>query len=96
MTLAASLRPDELWELAGVRIPESDEYETVAGYVLETLGRIPAVGDEVETPHGRLRVERMVGPRIDRLRYLPNDITKDTAFTDTRERMLDEFEEGQR
>lgn len=96
VTLAASLRPDELWELAAVRIPESDEYETVAGYVLEKLGRIPAVGDEVETPHGRLRVERMVGPRIDRLRYLPNDITKDTAFADTRERMMEQFEEGQR
>jgi CBS domain containing-hemolysin-like protein len=94
--LAASLRPDELWELAAVRVPESDDYETVAGYVLETLGRIPAVGDEAETPHGRLRVERMVGPRIDRLRYLPGDLATDPAFAETRERVLDEFEEGQR
>jgi CBS domain containing-hemolysin-like protein len=91
---SAALRPDELWERAGVRVPESDDYETVAGFVLETLGRIPSVGDDVETEHGRLRVERMVGPRIDRLRYLPRDRDTDPAFAGgTRERLLDDFGE---
>ncbi|MFH1730700.1 MAG: transporter associated domain-containing protein, partial [Planctomycetota bacterium] len=29
----------------GVDIPESDEYDTVAGYLCATLGRVPQTGD---------------------------------------------------
>lgn len=76
MTLPADLRPDEVREQTGIEIPESDDYDTIAGYVLLQLGRIPAVGDTVALPGGddegmaTLRVERMDGRRIARLRYL--------------------------
>ena len=33
-------------------IPESSDYDTIAGYAIETLRRIPSVGDEIETPSG--------------------------------------------
>ncbi|MCB1272914.1 MAG: hypothetical protein KDB25_00765, partial [Leucobacter sp.] len=76
MTLPADLRPDEVREQTGIEIPESDDYDTIAGYVLLQLGRIPVVGDAVELPGADhtgsavLRVERMDGRRIARLRYL--------------------------
>ncbi|SDC96174.1 hemolysin family protein [Glycomyces harbinensis] len=91
--LVGSLRPDELWERAGVRIPEGEDYETVAGYVLDVLERIPAPGEEVRIERGRLRVDRLTGSRIDRLRYLPDDKATDPAFGGTRERILESFEQ---
>ncbi|QCR18952.1 hemolysin family protein [Agrococcus sp. SGAir0287] len=64
------LRPDELRERAGVEIPEEGPYETVAGYVVAELGRLPVVGDEVAVDGGVLRVERLDGRRIDRIRWV--------------------------
>ena len=67
----AELRPDELLERTGIKVPDTDEYETLAGFVTDELDRIAEVGDEVELPHGVLRVERVDGNRVDRLRYTP-------------------------
>jgi CBS domain containing-hemolysin-like protein len=66
-----SLRPDELVERTGIKVPVDAEYETVAGFVTDELDRIPEVGDEVEVDHGILRVERVDGHRVDRLRFTP-------------------------
>ncbi|MBA8811944.1 hemolysin family protein [Frigoribacterium faeni] len=67
----ASLRPDELLDRAAVRVPDDGDYETVAGFVAERLDRLPEVGDEVEIETGTLRVERVVGQRLERLRFVP-------------------------
>jgi len=64
------LRPDEVRERIDLTIPENGAYETVAGYVMSELGRIPSVGDEVAVDGGVLRVERMDGRRVDRVRFL--------------------------
>lgn len=62
------LRPDEVSATIGLSIPEDSGYETLAGYVLMELGRIPVPGDEVRTDKALIRVERMHGRRIERLR----------------------------
>ena len=67
----ASLRPDELLERTGIQVPDDGEYETVAGFVTDELDRIPEVGDEVQVDHGTLRVDRVEGHRVDRLRFTP-------------------------
>lgn len=68
----ADLRPDELLDQIGIEVPEDPEYDTVAGFVLIDLGRLPQVGDSVALPDGgKLTVVRMDGRRIDRLRYNP-------------------------
>ena len=64
-------RPDELLEKLAVKVPEDGSYETVAGYLMAQLGRVAAVGDEVQIDGGTLRVERMDGRRVDRIRYIP-------------------------
>ena len=70
MTIPADLRPDELLDQTGIEIPDGGDYDTIAGFVLLELGRIPEVGDEVPLEDGsRLRVERMEGRRISRLKY---------------------------
>ncbi len=63
------LRPDEALDRAGVRVPEGDVYDTVGGYMMSVLERIPVVGDEVPTEDGVLTVQRMDGRRIDRVRF---------------------------
>lgn len=65
------LRPDELVDRTGIRVPENGDYETVAGYMIAKLGRLPAVGDEVEIDEGTLVVQRLDGRRIDRVRFVP-------------------------
>ena len=63
-------RPDELLEMA-IKVPADGAYETVAGFMMSVLGRIPAVGDTVEIEDGVLKVERMDGRRVDRVRFSP-------------------------
>ncbi len=72
ITFPGILRPDELQEQAGVTVPEDGPYETVAGFVMNELGRLPKVGDEVAIDGGTLRVERLEGRRVDRIRYTPD------------------------
>jgi CBS domain containing-hemolysin-like protein len=76
LTFPGSLRPDELEERAGITVPEDDNYETVAGFVMSQLGRIPEQGDIVTVPEGEFKVVRMDGRRIDRLRFTPAVISE--------------------
>ena len=71
VTFDAGLRPDELLEDAGIRVPDDREYETVGGFVTDALDRLPAEGDEVALDAGTLRVERVDGARVDRLAFTP-------------------------
>ena len=74
LTFPGILRPDELLERTGVVVPEEGPYETVGGWLMSELGRLPAVGDTVEIPTGVFRIERLDGRRIDRVRYTPTPV----------------------
>lgn len=67
------LRPDELLHQLNITIPDDGPYETVGGYLMWRLARIPMLGDEVHSGDGTFVVERMDGRRIDRVRFVPND-----------------------
>jgi CBS domain containing-hemolysin-like protein len=75
--LPGVLRPDELHEATGLRVPEDGPWETVGGLLMARLGRIPAEGDEVVEGHVRLVVERMDGRRVERVRV--SELVADTA-----------------
>ena len=68
------LRPDELLDRTGIRVPEGEVYDTVGGFVMSTLERIPVVGDVVEVEDGTLEVQRMDGRRVDRVRFTPHPL----------------------
>jgi CBS domain containing-hemolysin-like protein len=72
LTFPGQLRPDELRDRAEVEVPEDDAYDTVGGYIMSVLERIPAVGDAVRVEDGVLTVERMDGRRVDRVRFTPD------------------------
>ncbi|WP_309135321.1 hemolysin family protein [Cellulomonas sp.] len=66
--LPGVLRPDELHEATGLRVPDEGPYETLGGLLMARLGRIPVEGDEVVEGSVRLHVERMDGRRVERVR----------------------------
>jgi len=74
LTFPGSLRPDELLERADVSVPEDGPYETIGGFIMSELGRLPVVGDVVSVETGIFRVERLDGRRIDRLRFTPTPV----------------------
>jgi putative hemolysin len=60
----ASISIRDLKEDYEIEIPESTEYETLSGFLLTTLQRIPRIGDVVETDGKKITVLEMVGQRI--------------------------------
>ena len=70
-TVPGMWRPDEVTERIGVSVPEDGPYETLGGFVMERLGRVPRVGDEVEVDGWRLRVIAMDTRRVERLQLSP-------------------------
>lgn len=46
-------------------IPESDEYDTLAGYIISCFEELPSAGDMMEVDGLRIRVLRTVGSRIE-------------------------------
>jgi len=64
-----TMRLDELKDLLDVEFPEG-EYDTVAGFILARLGRIPKVGDAVTFDHLKLVVSEMEGVKIERVRLV--------------------------
>ena len=65
--VSAGLSTEEVGEWCGVDI-ESSDFDTVGGFVYHHLGRIPRVGDVVESGGLRVEVVTMAGRRLRRLR----------------------------
>ena len=70
LTFSGLTRPAELEDF-DLKIAEDDDYDTVSGFVMSELGRIPEVGDHIMVSGGVISVTRMDGRRVDRLRFTP-------------------------
>ncbi len=63
---------DEAFERLGfAEKPERDDFNTIAGFVIFRLGRIPSTGDSVEAHGWRFEVVDMDGRRVDKLLVQP-------------------------
>jgi CBS domain containing-hemolysin-like protein len=60
-----SMRVDEVNATLSIAIPESDDYDTVGGYIFSTLGRLPDEGEELRHENLVLTVRRVVERRVD-------------------------------
>jgi putative hemolysin len=80
--VAGSTNLDDFAAQTGVVLPDGD-YETVAGFVIARLGRIPDVDDTVVHGDVALRVTGMAGPRVTGVALLrnPGDWSAGTAGT---------------
>ncbi|MDT7798680.1 MAG: magnesium and cobalt exporter, family [Actinomycetota bacterium] len=68
--VSGQLRPDEVTDVTGFRMPDGD-YETIAGLILERLGKIPAEGDAAEVDGWRLTVTTMDKLRVAEVEVAP-------------------------
>lgn len=91
VVFSSTLRPDELYERTGIRIPEDDDYETVGGFMVVTLNRVPELGDEVQITSGTLIVEQVDGTRLDQIRYVSADPENDPVFGTRHDRIVEQI-----
>ena len=73
----------------GWPIEDSDEYETVAGFILELADSVPAPGDVFDVEGYKFRVQSMRGRRIALLRVTapePKPVKEEGEDKDTRDR----------
>jgi putative hemolysin len=68
MIIDASISLRDLNEEYSLNIPESPDYETLGGFIVMHLQRIPQTADQVEIDGKTLRVIQMVGQRIARVK----------------------------
>jgi len=71
-------RPDECERETGIPLPVGD-YDTLSGLVMAELGRVPRVGDRVETPYAELRVEALRGFAVHSVRIIDRTDREDVA-----------------
>jgi putative hemolysin len=64
---------EDFAEGTGVVLPDHGGYETVAGYVIARLGRIPQVGDTVDAGDATIRVVAMTGRRVTQVALRRNE-----------------------
>ncbi|SHK07149.1 putative hemolysin [Roseomonas rosea] len=65
--LAGWLPADEMAEHLGVSLPTGRDYQTVAGHVLASLGRLPKTGEQVDIGAWRFEVVDLDHNRIDKV-----------------------------
>jgi CBS domain containing-hemolysin-like protein len=67
----ASLDLRRAEQLLGQRLGDDDHFSTLAGLVLQRLGRLPVAGESFTSEGWRVEVLAMEGARIGRLRVAP-------------------------
>jgi putative hemolysin len=68
LLIDASISLRDLKEDYQIPLPESPEYETLGGFLMTALQKIPQAGDMVEIEGKRIRIIEMVGQRISKVK----------------------------
>ena len=66
--LLGKVHIDEINDRLHLNLPEDGDYDTIGGFVLTQLGRVPAVGEEVRWGNVRITVLEVSPRRIERVR----------------------------
>ncbi len=62
-----------------IALPEAEDYDTIGGYLMDRLGRIPRAGESVEIDGARLTVMEATRRRVDKIRVELQAAEKATA-----------------
>lgn len=65
--LSGAMPFDEMADLLGLTPPESRSYETVGGFILHLMQRLPATGEHVSSQGWRFEVMDLDGRRVDKV-----------------------------
>jgi putative hemolysin len=72
-TVAARTPVFEASERTGIELPESDEYDSVGGYIIHEFGRIPKPGETLERERFEMTVQNASARQIQTVRIQPRD-----------------------
>jgi putative hemolysin len=64
------MRVEEANEEMNLNIPEGEDYETVAGFVLNLLGHIPKQGEQIKYQNYKMVITEMRGMKIEKIRLI--------------------------
>lgn len=67
LLIAGWLQADELAETLGIVLPEPRHYDTAAGFLIESFGRLPSVADHIDIQNWRFEIVDLDGRRIDKI-----------------------------
>ena len=67
LLISGWMAADEFAELTGIPLPENRSYHTVAGFILDGFGKLPAVGDSLDMYGWRFEVVDLDGRRVDKV-----------------------------
>ncbi len=81
LLVRGDVRLDELNDHTGWKL-EDEDTDTIAGFVMNQLGRTARVGDRVETVHGSIRVENMARHRITQVAVLAKSLAAEDTNGD--------------
>ncbi len=65
--LSGWIPADEMADILGVNLPKEREYQTLAGFLMELMGEIPATGAICNANGWRFEIVDMDGVRIDKV-----------------------------
>lgn len=65
---SARIEVAQVAEAHGLAIPQSPEYDTLAGYILHSTGEVPEQGQVIDLPPFRLTVAQVLHGRVDLVR----------------------------
>jgi len=82
MIIDASISVKDLGDDYQVEIEESPDYETLGGFIVTHLQRIPKTGDTIEMKEMTLRILEMVGQRVAKVKL---EKSNDSQKNETRE-----------
>ncbi len=67
MQIEGLMRIGEVNEELGIQVPEDDNYETVAGFILYQLRHIPREGEQFRYNDPSFTVQEIKGPKIEKV-----------------------------
>jgi putative hemolysin len=67
-SIDGGMRIEEANEEMKLELPESEDYETVAGFVLDLLGHIPKEGERLKYKQLKIVITEMRGMKIEKIR----------------------------
>jgi len=65
--ISGAMPADELAEQLGIVLPATRDYQTVAGFLLSELRRLPLVGEQIQMQGWRFEIVDLDGRRIDKV-----------------------------
>ncbi len=75
--VSARMNVDDLNEQMEMDIPESEEYETIGGFVFDLFGRQPGEGEMISWSNLDFVVQTLEGGRLDRIQVIRTDRPKE-------------------